>query len=194
MYIKDSIKCDVSNVSLYKTESLSVELITKQVKIAIILVYNPPSTCNLVIDDFANLFEGRKFNQHTIILGDFNINWQKPSTCTIKDNLQTLMNLNGLNQLVTEPTRVTNISSTLIDLVFSNNDKIIKNMMVLKTDISDHYTVKFCINDEAKPAIEQYKRHRDFRKFSDQEFFDHAKYVNFHATEQIMCPILLQNT
>lgn len=63
-------------------------------------------------------------------------------------------------------------------------------MIVLKTDINDHYTVKFSINVGGKPAIEQYRRQRDFRKFSDQEFFDHAKYVNCRArpTEQILCP------
>ena len=66
-------------VSLPKTECLSVEINSKQSKICIILVYNPPSSNTLIADDLERLFESRKFHEPTIVLGDFNIDWLKKS-------------------------------------------------------------------------------------------------------------------
>ena len=49
----------------------------------------------------------------------------------------------GLRQLVTQPTRVTDSSSTLIDHLYSNNEENLSNVHVAELGISDHYAI-FC--------------------------------------------------
>lgn len=186
IYIKNSIAFNFAHISLPKTECLSVEINSKQSKICIILVYNPPSSNTLIADDLERLFESRKFHEPTIVLGDFNIDWLKKSP--LKKNVETLMSLNGLRQLVNEPTRVTTTTKTLIDLVFSNSENFIDQLQILKTDISDHFAVRFNLKYETKQSFGYYKTQRDFKKFDEVEFFDHAKYINFDHTENINCP------
>jgi len=50
-----------------------------------------------------------------------------------------IIDIYGLTQLITEPTRVTQYSRTLIDLCLTNSpDKISNNFGVIDTGISDH--------------------------------------------------------
>ena len=56
------------------------------------------------MDVIERFFESRQFHQPTYTLGDFNIDWLKKSP--LKRNIEDLMNLHGLQQFVTEPTRV----------------------------------------------------------------------------------------
>ena len=49
----------------------------------------------------------------------------------------------GLRQLVTQPTRVTDTSSTLIDHLYSSNKENLSNVHVAELGISDHYAI-FC--------------------------------------------------
>ena len=45
----------------------------------------------------------------------------------------------SFSQLVTEPTRVVENSSTLIGHIYSNRESSMKHVSVIKTSISDHY-------------------------------------------------------
>ena len=49
----------------------------------------------------------------------------------------------GLTQLISEPTRVTQESQTLIDHIYTNNEETINYVYVEKMCISDHFEV-FC--------------------------------------------------
>ena len=73
-------------------------------------------------------------NSEVFIMGDFNVDISK------KNSLSSLVNelcrLCRLSQYVTEPTRVTNIFSSTIDLVLSNS-KLAKNCQVVDLGISD---------------------------------------------------------
>ena len=138
------------------------------------------------MDDLERLFESRQFHQPTYILGDFNIDWLKKSP--LKKNIEDMMNLHGLQQLVTEPTRVTRDSKTIIDLVFTNSKSSVDQLQVLGSDISDHFAVRFNVTANVNKSPGYYKTQRDFRKFDENEFFEHAKAINFHHTEDISCP------
>ena len=64
--------------------------------------------------------------------------------------LMSIADVYGLQQLITEPTRVTSTSSTLIDVIYTNcSDKIVCSG-VCHVSISDHSMVfayrKLCIN------------------------------------------------
>ncbi|XP_055623673.1 uncharacterized protein LOC129767080 [Toxorhynchites rutilus septentrionalis] len=55
--------------------------------------------------------------KRNVIVGDFNIRWNESGYAR---ELKNVVEALGMNQLVSEPTRVAQISSTIIDLVFSN--------------------------------------------------------------------------
>ena len=56
---------------------------------------------------------------------------------------------------------------------------------VIKTDISDHFTIKLKMNCKPPKPVFSYISKRDFQKFDDQEFFEFAKLINFHSIERI---------
>ena len=49
----------------------------------------------------------------------------------------------GLSQLITEPTRVTSITSTLIDHIYASNEDYISAADVKSLGVSDHFAI-FC--------------------------------------------------
>ena len=81
-----------------------------------------------MINNFSEVFEEQltnvvKTNKEIIILGDFNIDYNK----TDNRDFKSLLNIFGLNQVITEPTRTTKTSSTLIDLIITNRPENITN-------------------------------------------------------------------
>ena len=81
-----------------------------------------------MINNFSEVFEEQltnvvKTNKEIIIFGDFNIDYNK----TDNRDFKSLLNIFGLNQLITEPTRTTKTSSTLIDLIITNRPENITN-------------------------------------------------------------------
>jgi len=59
-------------------------------------------------------------------------------------NFNALLNVSdvcGLKQLITEPTRITPSSSSLIDLTFTNQPNLVSFLGVFHVDISDHSLV-----------------------------------------------------
>ena len=79
------------------------------------------------------------FQQPTIILGDFNfdLNTKSSIVTSYKDSLEGFF----FAQLVTEPTRITENSSTIIDHLWTNEEEIIINYAV-ETGLSDHKMIK----------------------------------------------------
>ena len=81
-----------------------------------------------------------------IILGNLNTNMMSNSKLP-KNDKHELLNFSGtfdLTQLIKEPTRITDTSRTLIDLIFVNNDHRVVKSGVIPVLLSDHYLV-FCI-------------------------------------------------
>ena len=76
-----------------------------------------------------------------ILMGDFNIDLR---SCTNHKWLN-LLQLFDLSQLVTEPTRVTQTSSSFIDHVYSSNPENISECFVPFYSISDHFPVSLTI-------------------------------------------------
>ena len=74
-----------------------------------------------------------------IIMGDINIDYH---ACTNSKCLN-LVQLFDLTQLVSEPTRVTESSTTLIDHIYTSNNENNSECFVAPYSLSDHYPVCF---------------------------------------------------
>ena len=57
---------------------------------------------------------------------------------TDKRDFKSLLNIFGLKQVITEPTRTTEPSSTLIDSIITNRPENITNKVVFPNSIADH--------------------------------------------------------
>ena len=68
-------------------------------------------------------------------MGDINSNYLDRNSC---QDLKQLTEANGFKQLIRDPTRVSNTASTLIDVIFLNNEKNIAKSLVMPLSLSDH--------------------------------------------------------
>ena len=102
-------------------------------------MYRPPDSKIEFSDRFENFIcyisnEGKEI----ISLGDFNKNLLNYHKDAEWENFTTSL---CFSQLVCDPTRVTETSSTLIDHINTNCDENISRVHVCKIAISDHYAV-----------------------------------------------------
>lgn len=71
--------------------------------------------------------------------GDFNVDLLNP-TDTKVGKLESMMDSFSLKQVISEPTRVSATSCTLIDLIFTNID-LVSEAVVHTSQLSDHFPV-----------------------------------------------------
>lgn len=170
-YIKEDIKytrrCDLESETL---ECMWLELKQRGRPAYFLGVYyRKPDTC---IDHFEELEENIERvlteSNNVIVMGDFNVNMLSENNLTARVN--DLCNLMNMKQVITEPTRVTPHSRTLIDLVlvslaFKDIDSGIQSV-----GLSDHSLVYVILELERtknKPNVTSF---RSFRKFDQEKF------------------------
>ena len=108
--------------------------------------YRPPNS-EMKLFDFFEIFLSKcdAESKELIVIGDINCNMIKSPKDSSTKKLIFLSALYNLEQLIKEPTRVTSTSSSLIDLVFTNQPNNISNSGVIDLGLSDHsliYAVK----------------------------------------------------
>ena len=152
LYVKDSIPYIVREdleFFDYEIESLFIEIDSKVFQtpcnIIIGIVYRMPDSS---IDDFNDRVADilnviNKENTLFYMLEDLNIELLKCDEHRLTSSFIDILYSNNVYPLITQPTRVTQNSATLIDHILTNNFDIIGNHKkgILCTDISDHYAV-----------------------------------------------------
>ncbi|XP_055543146.1 uncharacterized protein LOC129728716 [Wyeomyia smithii] len=108
------------------------------------VVYHSPSSSDQrflqILENWFELFvDSRKFN---VIAGDFNINWRDSFNSS---HLKRLIEFCNLNQVVTEYTRISRHSKTLIDHVYTNFDSV-RAAVNSELKITDHETLVITVN------------------------------------------------
>ena len=90
-------------------------------------------------------------SKEQIILGDLNCNYLSDRNNMHLSQLKQLSSTYQFQQLINEPTRITPNSSTLIDIILSNEPSRILKSGVVHMGLSDHSMVyavrKFAISD-----------------------------------------------
>ena len=79
------------------------------------------------------------------LLGDINVDLMLGVTSVNATKLNDKFEIYGLKQLVTDPTRTTPYSSTLIDLRISNAPSKITNAGIIEFCITDHVFKLSCV-------------------------------------------------
>ena len=105
-------------------------------------LYRPPNSSNHLFSLFKKTIDMIDAeNLELYLLGDLNCNLLSDTPSTNTSELLNIFTTYNLNQLITEPTRVTNNSQTLIDLCVTNTPDKVRASRVLSIGISDHSLV-----------------------------------------------------
>lgn len=126
---------------------LAIKCVYENMSFIAVIVYRSPNS-NSSKRQFCNFFKEwveaiEDLNMDIFIVGDFNINWTENDI--YKKEIENTITDNGLIQKVSEFTRITQYSETLIDYLITNSSKL--TYAVNKgLKISDHETIEFEIS------------------------------------------------
>ena len=174
IYYRNNLAC-IHRVDL---EASSVEMIWLEVRnnrqkpFLICYVYKPPMASSDWTDYVEQSLEkGSSENKEVLLLGDLNFNILN-KTGPVRAWLLKTEALN-FSQLVCSPTRVTDVSETIIDHAYSNEPNNIIKVSVPKYSISDHYPV--CITRKISKSFEcgpvhKFISYRDTSSFNETDF------------------------
>ena len=162
-------------------EAIWIKLHRKTTSAAIGLVDRAPNE-NGFFDEFSKQVEQcRLKNKNLILIGDFNVNFldQVANTGTDFSNNEATSTTNKLQSILSqfelsvvnkEPTRVTETSATLIDLVITNRPRWIKNSRVLDIGISDHKLVASTPSLKVTRPKPKIVETRNYKSFDEEKF------------------------
>ena len=136
--------------------------------------YRPPNSSIELFSDFENFLELLEDeNKEIIITGDLNCNLLEQNKNLPTSKLLDLVDVYQLQQHILSPTRITNTTASLLDVIltYCGDDKIL-DTGVIHLGISDHSLVYLCRKlsiPKAPPKtvfIRHYKNH-DVNKFNN---------------------------
>ena len=174
IYIKNGIKAKRINLPSepIQPELCFVELTIGTSKIAIGEIYKSPL---IPYGVFGQLHETLAFltsrYQHTIIMGDFNVDHLKRNTPALNFFNSNVVEPFALTQVIENPTRVTETTSTLIDLVLTGTPQNVKKTGVVDVPgISDHCLVYFAYALKKNKYKPKMVTRRNLKNFKEEAF------------------------
>ncbi|XP_071944256.1 uncharacterized protein [Antedon mediterranea] len=169
IYVNENVDFDVIDFGENTIESVWIKIKPVNTKPFVIgNVYRPPNSCtgfvDIMHDQISFILDSIR---EIIVVGDLNWNiFDKQHS----RNIKTLHQIFQLNQYIKTPTRVTENSSSCIDLIFSNRDDFISKTGVVPIGISDHSLI-YAIRKKFKIKLPPRILHtRTFRKFNEDLF------------------------
>lgn len=148
------------------------------------VIYRPPSG-NLksffsFLDFFLSFISENKYD--VILGGDFNINFLVDNPTKIE--FENLLNSFAVQNVISNPTRVTLQSESLIDLFITNTHMPVLNAGVINTDISDHRATFMCIPKSKFPNRKVTTKL--FRDISTKKLNTFKEEVNSHDWSDVL--------
>ena len=137
-YVKNGIVYkEVSSFYVDDIEALWIEVNLPHTKPVLLgTVYRPPDENVEYLNKLDSMFQHSTSQyEDVIILGDFNLDICKRANCTKVNNIAKHSNL---TQLIKNPTRITDISNTILDLIFVTNPDKVFSSGVHSLGLSDH--------------------------------------------------------
>ena len=187
-------------------EFLTIEISKPRSKPLIISTwYKPPDSPVGVYDDFEELVARiDSLNLEYHLSGDINTDLFPGVTCPRNNSkaskLKNIFDIYGLSQLITEQTRITLNSETLIDLCITNCPEKITTFGVIHLGISDHpivYMTRKTRYDRSGPQTIEFRNFKNFNKESflnDLELipWEHIGKISDGVMEKSVCAMRRQ--
>ena len=144
IYVRSNINFQLrADLSPNNLECLTVEISKPCSKPFLVSTwYRPPQSSPDLFSTFERIIDKIDAgNLELYLMGDLNCNLLSEVVSNNSSHLLNIIDIYGLPQLITEPTRVTQYSSTLIDLCLTNSPDKISKSGVINIGISDHSAV-----------------------------------------------------
>lgn len=135
--------------------------------------YRPPNTPLSCFDsDLIETFiYASSFNVPIYLLGDMNCRLERDDNPETKALLNFCRSYN-LSQLITKPTRVTETTSSILDVILASDTKQVHNVMVLESSISDHDLVYITLKLKKERSKPVYITTRSYKHYKADAFHD----------------------
>ena len=185
IYVENNLKFRVREDLITDFDSISIELEVKYVKpIVVTTVYRPPGSCvelfHKIETELISKIDAE--SKECIFTGDMNCDLLKPRDNDTK-NLKRIYNNYHFKQLITEPTRVTSDTSTIIDHISTNKPDRVLTRSIIPCGISDHNAV-FLVRGMHVPKFKSTSKNvtmRKFKKFDLSSFRSDLSKINFNS-------------
>jgi len=159
MYIKDGIKYtrreDLEINHDGEFESLFIESTIGNKGVIVGEIYRVPNTSEATsVERYDQLLSKLSTSTKTVIIGtDANFDFLKVEQHKHTSNLLNIFIAAGMIPTITQATRVTATSSTLIDNIYVNYKNNMKQIFsgIISSDISDHFPIFMLYGKEPKP-------------------------------------------
>nr|CAH7760650.1 unnamed protein product [Callosobruchus chinensis] len=189
LYVKDTLACENIDLSNYITDNpLVVEQYWMTIKlnsitIALGVLYRPPKAnvnnavqlLDPLLSNFSVMYD------HVVVLGDVNVNLLNPD-----NNISQCFQSYDLQQLINEPTRITQNSETLLDPIFVSFPELCNKAGTLNVNLMTDHLLVYCEAFFEKPRSKQkFVTIRDFKNFNYANFTSDLHNVDWHRIVQI---------
>ena len=130
-------------------------------------VNKPPDTSTICFDtDLSEtLVQALLLNKPIFILGDLNCNMLNDNDPSCQALMSFCSSFNLL-QLITHPTRITETSETLIDVLLATNGNLVMEAKVVPLSISDHDLICATLKLKKERTKPVYVTARSFKHYS----------------------------
>ena len=115
----------------------------------------PECPLSCFVEDFMDLYlQALTYGKFVLVVGDLNCDLLTSSyeSRALNDLCSSL----NMKQLITEPTRVTATSKTLIDVNMTSNTALVTDSSLVETHLSDHYLEYVVLNLKAPKPLPTY--------------------------------------
>ena len=161
-------------VNLYYeiVESVFVKIKLGSRSILVGSIYRPPSALSSYWDSMKLLLEKvTNLNLKTIILGDLNLDLNDSHKCSLISELKLLFQF---KQLISDYTRVTTTSSTILDLIFTTTLENHVDSGVIPLGLSDHFAIYTTLSFKQHYRLNSHrvKRSSNYKNFNKKLYLD----------------------
>ena len=169
MYFKDTIPfVERKDLQIPNLEALWAEVKLSNKKVLIGTFYLHPRFSDWHLVEYA-IEQAAQICPDLLLLGDFNENLQDPAK---SKNIRNIMNSFGLTQIIDSPTRITQYSSTLIDLILISDSLRCTDKGTIEPFCSDHHAIYFSTNFL---TTKQHCYQRKIWKYDDANFDEYRQ-------------------
>ena len=202
LYVREEYDCKRIKIpnNPESPETLWVEVTVDHKKIAIGTLYKAPNIpCKTFYDAYNSLVYIFSKYEDPILTGDFNVNMLNTESADFKKLSDSLIEPFDLKQIIDKPTRITDQSKTLIDLLFVKDlDRVKTFGLCDASGVSDHFFIYMAYNIKKTKFKPITITRRDFRKFdlpAFQRAAEVANWENVFAVEDVNDKVtILENT
>lgn len=181
-----SFKLVNTDFILNKTlEQLWINCKVNKINLFVGALYKPPLTSATSFSELETVLSNiYPRADQIIVMGDTNVDFIKPNCQT--ELLKSVLDTFNLTQVIDQPTRITDTSSTLIDIICISNDvKVIQSDTLDLLKMSDHRMVWCEVDLQVLKSKPQLYTYRDFWNFNINEFSYDATYIDWKKVEHM---------